>query len=558
MEPKLKLALSLSLFLLSGCGSTVQPPEVPPPITTPEQALAKLTPEDRANFQKWESNIVKKCFAAESFPGASQQGSETDSGIDLAHFFSQTNQSFIVYGENGDAAIVGVPELFSANGSSRATRDGSCLDATFVLKGSSCQVFLFGQKVYDGVIVKSFPVNAIVGRHSVQITADPKTTFSEDNVAGVIQDHGYDKVISAAMQPTAESTAFLAKTLGVAPSFFALSGKVGSRVFILQNEEIAPFSDADLRILGASRVIQDLPQTQSVSVLLSLPQFEISGLSNASDTNLIAIQADINVGADKQTYSVQGTSVGPSVAYSDSSFAHCFNQRLQLLDHINPPEEKEIQPPYLSVSLPCEPLSLDPISALLKPPLLQTIDNMFSSVSGSPDFGYSGWDNVVIQMASRFNGKPDFKSPVLQKASTSFLAMESQIQRFSPLASVRELLLVSSMRWAFRGQPVSSIQLEQIVAGLENVIVPFRTSTMKLLHDLEENPTGSNDILEYAVSITPAFKELAQNVLELSFSVSMSDWAESLFNSVLQMKVSEQQLKDFQTALLSEKKRRAN
>lgn len=93
------LALVLSVVVL-GCGGGGKSggggggPQGP---KTPEEALAKLTPEDRQTFENWKLQVLKSCDATQAFNGRS--GSDIhDMGIDPAALLHKNSLSMVVKG----------------------------------------------------------------------------------------------------------------------------------------------------------------------------------------------------------------------------------------------------------------------------------------------------------------------------------------------------------------------------------------------------------------------------------------------------------------------------
>jgi hypothetical protein len=209
-----------------------------------EEALSKLSPSHKQNFENWKQRVVKACDASDAFGLSKDQKLEAD-GIDGAALV-QSNGGSIIFSDNGSLAVLTSYNSFSGIGNTKAEESqqvngqGYTISAETKREGSNCAVYLFGQKVYETYVAESFIVGTqwTSGKQAQSTSAIPQVkTLGASGMSEVIQ-QGIYSLMSQALKPSREAITLLSKKLG-------LKEEEATRLFKLGNYTSA---DSALRI----------------------------------------------------------------------------------------------------------------------------------------------------------------------------------------------------------------------------------------------------------------------------------------------------------------------
>ena len=127
-----------------------------------EEALQKLSPTHKANFDTWLSKVVKTCEASQAF-GLKQDRQMQQEGVDGAALLKKNNGS-VVFSDGKSLAILTGYNSISGVGSTKFEETSDLNGQTYSItaetkrEGSNCTVYLYGQKVYETTFVESFTI----------------------------------------------------------------------------------------------------------------------------------------------------------------------------------------------------------------------------------------------------------------------------------------------------------------------------------------------------------------------------------------------------------------
>jgi len=136
----------------------------------------------------------------------------------------------------------------------------------------------------------------------------------------------------------------------------------------------------------------------------------------------------------------------------------------------------------------------------------------------------------------------------LREWSTRLSEIKTALSPFSGLVSIRNRLVGATVAW-LDTKSVEYSDLPQIYAAFNNVSEAFPESTTTLLESLKNSPKAQPESLTYAASISQEMKDLAIFIKDQSLSLDLDSFGNSLYNSILQKKVSLEELKQLKDTL---------
>ena len=297
-------AFCLTALVACGGGDDSPPPtqEEPNP-QTPEEALSLLSKEHRASFDVWTARVVKSCDPGQIFEP--KVPSKEVSGVDYPALYRK-NQETLVFNEGKSFAIAAGYRSFSGNRSEVVfNRKLSVNGQTYEVKssskqeGSKCEVFLFGQKVYQTTLSRQTFIKGYwaPGKEIHYPNSKPADfevdIFSSQNLV-MVKKHGISEALWRALEPEQETHNFLAKQLGIpveqARELFVL--RVGNSYDVATSfrleDEISPywFNHEDEALIGPTNAVEGLLSggfevpafVRMKTPRSALGQYELSGL----------------------------------------------------------------------------------------------------------------------------------------------------------------------------------------------------------------------------------------------------------------------------------------
>lgn len=568
----------LSLLLVIGCSSGSSGGDngaVPNPEQTAqssEEALKRLSPQHRANFEAWQAKVVKSCDSAEAF-GLQIDNAIEKQGLDGAALIKKNNGSVIFLDGKSLAVLTGY-NTFSGTGTTKSeeTKDingqSYTISAETKRDGSRCLVYLFGQKVYETSVAESF----IIGAHYSQAKEATVTSQTPEikglgasGSAEVVQ-HGVYLLLSQSLRPSAEAQIFIGQSLGLnadqSKNLFRSSDIAYTNSAVkMSDDSSAIWSNSESGNLisnatSLSNAFDGNDRTVSFEIRLQVPQFDFGGVKNTTDNGNLKLTLS-SIIAQKNNgflYTLKRLVSSGIIAFSQTEAQSCAKNRfaayLDSSRNIN-----SISPSTYLMFSPCKTIFEDIETVSYKNGFLKSlIPDVFENVTPSAQFQYNGWDDVLSQLALQIVKQnedlvseldPLSKTKIVRMIVSNLEIIKSEIDQSKNMQQLKDVALQMGLVWSFNGNIVSSSRIVQIIQSLDSSSDIFKISSERLLNDLALNPYSNDDQLSFALSIDDQFKNEATKALNLSKDLSYGLFEKEVFNQVIQKKVSLDELKNW-------------
>ena len=158
----------------------------------------------------------------------------------------------------------------------------------------------------------------------------------------------------------------------------------------------------------------------------------------------------------------------------------------------------------------------------------------------SKDLNYSKFESDVIYQVIQKRVSIE----ELKRWSDSFSSIQSEINKYSAISSVKGELVESSLIWLKNGE-ITPPDLSGIYSAINNSIDPFSESTKQFVRDLGQSLAANKGALEFARSITDEYKQLALSIRSNATLAEYESWGSSFFSSVLQKRPAIEQLRQW-------------
>lgn len=565
-------------LLVSGCSDLDAPKSAKIEARSPEEAVSKLSESSRQTFQSWKARAIKSCEPGEAFGIESRVtgGRKDYEGVDGAALLKANGESLVF--KDGVARVVLTDhDSFSGQGTSKVEQtisvngESQMLSAETRRSGSSCELYLYGQKVFETQIFQSFTIGLEIrsGKQAslmgapVQVTPIGQAGYSVSEGVPVLE------LVNEVFRPGKEASDFFSRSLNLskerAAQLFKI-GRAGVKIAKIANEPSAIWSIADSRgLIAFQSVLERYLRTPNsvlpLEVRLEIPRMKIADVENKADRAFWSLGLDIAVQAnDKQT--------GISLANFDDRGlqphrAHealqCVESRVEAFVKSNGAETVNLQPSVPFMFDPCrvidpkvETLAFD--TGLMK----SLLPIVFANVTPARFAQYGGWDDVLRQIAKetvkagkdlRAELDPSSKARVVPTLATHLESLKSGLSRSSHLKPFEPTITEIGYRWTFAGYQISSSRIDEILHSLDQSIVPFEVSTLRLFDDLSSQPNAFDEQVRFANLIDDSYRNVALRALQLADDLGFKTFRQEVFNVVLQRQVKTTELNDWITKL---------
>lgn len=539
-----------------------------------DEAISKLSPTHKQNFESWQQRVVKACDASDAFGLSKDKKLEAD-GIDGAALI-KSNGGSVIFSDNGSLAIVTSYNSFSGTGTTKAEESqqvngqGYTISAETKREGSNCSVYLFGQKVYETYIVESFVVGTqwTAGKEAKSTSGIPEIRpLGSSGLSEAVQ-QGLYSLMTQTLKPSKEAIILLSKKLGTkeeqAAKLFKLSNYTSADSAIrIENEPSAVWSNQEgSNLIAQANVLKKAfdgtARTLPLEVRLGVPNFSFGETKNSSDGGNLKLAIDVLISKKDATfnYSTQTVELQGLAPFDKNEAVECSkNRALAYLGSslgLN-----QIQPSVQVMFSPCRSLYGEIEKVSYENGLMKSlVSQIFAGVLPSSQFQYGGWDQVLSKLALetldqnkdiRAELDPTSKTRVVGIVADHLEALKQEIGRTKNMSQSKDSVFQMGLDWSFKGQVVSSARIGQILQAVDNSIDTFKVSSEKLLGDLGRQPNSNDDQLTFAQNISGTYKGEAMKALGLSKDLSYSDFDRDVFNQVIQRKVSVDEFKDWST-----------
>ncbi len=565
-----------SFLFLAGCssgsGGSGQNPAPDNSAQSAEEALKRLSPQHKASFDAWQAKVIKACDSSDAF-GLQKDNKMEEDGLDGAALIKKNNGS-IVFSDGKNLAILTGYNSFSGTGNTKSEETTDLNGQTYTIsvetkrEGSTCSVYLYGQKVYETGIVQSFTVGT-------QYSPDKEATATSQipvvrglgvNGAAEVVQHGIYSLLSLSLRPSKEAQSFIGQNFGLnaeqSAKLFKLSDYTSTNSAVkFDGDSSAVWSNIETGNLisqasNLKKAFDGTAREVSVEVRLQVPQFDFRGTKNTADNgNLKLILTSTIIKKDSSfLYTLKGIQNVGLVAFSQTEAENCTKDRfVAYLGSSN--GVNSISPSTQVMFSPCRTIFPDIENVSYKNGLLKSlIPVVFAGVTPSSQFQYGGWDYVLSQFAKETVNQnkdlvseldPSSKTKIVSIVSKHLETIKSEIDKSKNMQQSKDVALQMGLDWSFKGIIVSGSRIAQIIQSVDNSSDIFKVSSERLLNDLARNPNSSDDQLSFASSIDANFKNEATKALNLSKDLSYVVFENDVFNQVIQKKVSIDELKNW-------------
>jgi hypothetical protein len=548
----------------SGGGSEAQP-------RTRDEALAKISDENRHNFELWKQQVIKACDATQAF-GLGSSPSIESQGVDGVALL-QHNGNSLVFNQGGSFAIISGTRSLSGIANSKVqqsiTINGQSQSIAVEAKreGSHCTVFLFGQNVYETEIAERAYIGAQWSGQTVPPTtlqAPQINLLGSSQLAEVSQPGLTNLILQTLAMPSEDVQALLTRKLGLQNDqvkYFELAPQALHLAVKLSDDSNAIWS-LPSRLIANARVLKAIGSTQDIALEMRLapPHLEFAGASNTADVGSLKYALNLTLSQKDGLYSYTMRSLAAQglVPFNDNEATSCARDRaLAYLGRAR--SQYQISPSVDDMFAPCQVLAEDFMATANKTGLLKSlIPLVFAGVTPSPRAQYNQWDQILRDLAQatlksgrdpRAELDPNGQTQIVGVLADYISQLQNELDHttyISHLSSVGDL----AYTWSFMGQQVSVGRMQTILQSLDSASELFIYSTQEVLRSLAQNPASSDEALSFAATnINDAYKNEARKALAVAQALSYDDFENRTLSHVIQNRTSLDDLKQWSTQL---------
>ncbi|MBK9322349.1 MAG: hypothetical protein IPM97_05245 [Bdellovibrionaceae bacterium] len=530
-----------------------------------EEALQKLSPEHRANFEAWQSKLVKACDSAEAF-GLDKENKMQPEGLDGAALIKANHGSVVFIDGNYFSILTGY-NTFSGVVSTKTEKSieingqGYSITAETKREGSTCTVYLYGQEVYKTIVVESFTVGTqySLNKEASALSQPPVVKTLGNNGAAEVLQHGLFSLLSQSLKPSREAQVFIGGRLGLnseqSERLLKLSTYTsGDSAIRFDSDPSSVWSNAESGnlISQASKLKKYFDGTAknvALEVRLQIPQFDFEGTKNNSDNGNVKLilTSAITKKDNSYSYTLKHIEGVEFVAFDQSEAELCSKDRLAAyLGELSP--NKSISPSTRVLFSPCKTIFPDiEIQSYQNGFLKSLLPIIFANVNPSGQLQYGGWDYVLGHFSKEAIAKgldiqtdldPANKTKIVSIVANHLKAISGEIEKSKNMRASKDLALQMGLDWSFRGLNISNSRISQIIQSTDNAADTFKVSSERLLLDMAKNPNANDEQLDFALNMSPAYKAEAQKALNLSRELSYSQFESDIFGQTIQKRTS--------------------
>lgn len=454
------------------------------------------------------------------------------------------------------------------------------IDAKTHSERGSCDLYLFGQKIYSTRILSRMRVVASFDPTQPapqKITETASLGSLSNSKVSQLQGTGFSQTLRQTLTPKAEALQWIADSLGLSLSdtqtFFTLSSNdLNALLELNQLSTLSPFGineEQTLGIWGSPDEIGSITRpslhTESLIAALAVNQVQWGDQSNSADLAFLKFNLNVQIQPSTTTpgaleYTSAGLKVMGAAPYDDGASIQCFLKRLSLMSAANQPLHTAFLPAYTQVKGSCPELTADFKNAFLNSPeALKALNHQFQGVSGSTQTDYAGWDHALRGLAGALFSQekslqatldPQGVSPVIDRISQYIDTLQTYLKQYSDLAQSTDAsqnLLQTAIHWALTAQVVSHDAFLQIMDSLNNTVASFPQSSLSLIQALSENPMSPENMrdLAFARGLGNDYKNTAARMSALIAGLNEDDFVSKKLDQVIQQNYTLAQLQSW-------------
>ncbi len=382
----MSMKLAISIFLLgsvlscskssgkkggSGGGPSADQPQ------SPDEALARLSPEHRQSYDAWKASIVKSCSAKEAFSDFSieklEKNQSKNVGLDGLLLLSK-NSGSLVYSDGDKAAIVTsyqatsfqeiskLSELVTINGVT------SQIEAEARRQGLDCELYVFGQKVFETKLATSFNIGVGIGDKAptpLEIRGAPTVSAIGDAGLAEMKSPGLSPALEKEFAPREAARSLVAGQLGIPPNLAkrlltlnpSLSSWSSLRIAGDQAALWTSFNDSSIIApLASIRDLVDMDEAKlayEVRIPIPVLAFSDDASSKSLGTLPVTLEWEVKKGPESYTYSVHSAKPASVKPYDEEEASRCALSRGYGLMQ-DPSLRNQITPSVVYMLAPCQ------------------------------------------------------------------------------------------------------------------------------------------------------------------------------------------------------------
>lgn len=528
---------------------------------TPQDAINNLSVQHQKQFLLWQGQMLKSCNAREIF-FKEDWGTDRATGIDYKLLYNQNENSFIL--NDGKAfAIANSYTKFKGTANTKYQMTTTINESSYIIEASSkrvgsiCEIYLYGQKVFETAIVENVVINGFYTpeQKEKKIQAFYKLTHHPSLNLTQISNHHLDKLFWSGIEAKQDAYDFLSKKLNIKDikKYFKVDGrdisKSSSSYKIGNLSNSTWFSYYDKKVIGDKDEIQDifnplnLTTNISFSVVIKTPANYI--LNRYQSPKSWSFNSTLKKSIDDKVeyFSLHNIIFSGALPASDETAATCFKKRAFILN-IFADNTKSLHPNIINTESTCRIFTHDIKKALFD---LNVYAEIFPVIFGSTvpasEYYYNEWDDRLIKLAVDGILKnsdltalldPESKTKVISDVIANIKTTKKLLTDYTELANVSTEILNLSASWAFIGEEAYIPKINYLLSTFNHSIDPFYNSTLLLIKSFKRRSKYINATTKFAQSLSSELKVKAANTLKLATELEYKDWIYNEFNQALQ------------------------
>lgn len=563
--------LAIAMMNLSSCSESVNNENLNNKNERPQnaqQALSRLSSEDKRNFEQWKQELLKSCDAAEAFGRRIDGRSTPRRGVDGVALLEKNQGSMIFSNSSQFLALTSYHPLTGSRTSriNEGTGENNQVSVVSKQEGPLCKIYLFGHKVFETYIVESFTIGALWASDAeIEVRAKrPEIKQLRDDGASKLVDSTFYHLITQGLKSSAQAHELLANNLGltqeqVQERFRPATQMSLNGVAKIKNLQSAVWNDLDRGLIADGVKLNEYFDGQNhllpIKIQLHAPTPSFYVRKNQRKVNVHLIM-DVEISKDGDSFLYKAESIDLEGSYTQDRDEAELCVETRLVAFLELSSADEILPSVDSIFGTCRKLYSNIKESGYENELMQSlIPLVFANVTPSKGHRYNGWEKVLSRLALQAlsEGKniqevldPNRETTIVEVVAEHLQSLKQALSRSREISSRdKNIFYQMGLDWSLRGQHVSRNRIHQIVESIDNAINPFDVSAYKLILDLSERPYSYDQELSFAGEISTVFKQEALRALQLAREIGHSNFSRDVFEKIIQKRVSLQELRDW-------------
>ncbi len=546
-------ALGISALLFVGCGGSNENKHGDGAKNPNEGGAGEngrplqLTGEQNAEFSNWKNAPFKACEIEHIFLGKAP----ADPGIDLNKWSEQLTGQFYIEADDV-IAFFGDPIHYFGNHSVSERFFNSSPGGFQKLKaeqsGSECTVFVNGEKVFAVKLLKGISLlgaykkddNGLKTKLNSLITVKSYSSSPLDRIENL----GLSEVLTNFFAITEDKIKVLSTRFALNetqfqrkfPSSKTWSNDVHALTF-KNHPDIHPFGLDQTLIKGKRHSIQKLlPTVKDEPIELVIDSSHFASWKNLQikfeskiKLELLASWFSPDNISTQYEISAKELSLAPS---DDNRAVTCFlNRRNDDSTISSNNNSNKLWPPYNSSY--CSVYASDWMMAVDRNEKFnQLINDLFSNLDRQSIKNYFQWDRLLTELIEKHYENNSWENwtfyhtiPLVKDAVTNAEIIKNELKKFShDLKNLVSNNIHVATKWSVNNQLITNNRMNRIFSSLDNSATTFPEATHDLWSELQVNPFGSDNEINFASSINAEYKKKFKNMEVTSLKAIAQDW----------------------------------